>query len=89
MADEPHAKGNPTEDAMWFLAILAGLVILWYFAGGPGQADLRGLFLAPPEPLGNGQAYGPQLGNEASSTATTTPEEEKVAPPPPLDAPTN
>jgi len=72
MADEP-TKGNPTEDALWFFGILAILVALWYFAGGPGKADLRGLFLAPPAPLGTGDAYGPQFG------ATTTP---KVEAPP-------
>ena len=70
MADEP-TKGNPEEDALWFFGILAILVVLWYFAGGPGKADLRGLFLAPPQPLGSGEAYGPQLG------ATTTPKVEE------------
>jgi len=68
MADEPKGP-TPTEDALWFLGILAVLVVLWYFAGGPGKADLRGLFLAPPQPLGNGEAYGPQID---SNNATTT-----------------
>jgi len=72
MADEP-TKGNPAEDALLFFGALIVLVILWYFAGGPGKADLRGLFLAPPAPLGTGDAYGPQFG------ATTTP---KVEAPP-------
>ncbi len=72
MADEP-TKGNPTEDALWFFGILAILVVLWYFAGGPGKADMRGLFLAPPQPLGSGDAYGPQF------DATTTPKVEEPA----------
>ena len=71
MADEP-TKGNPTEDALWFFGILAILIVLWYFAGGPGKSDLRGLFLAPPQPLGSGDAYGPQFG-EVSSTPTIEP----------------
>ncbi len=60
MADEP--KPDVMADALWFVGILAVLVALWYFAGGPGKADLRGLFLAPPAPLGSGDAYGPQFG---------------------------
>lgn len=49
-------------DALWFLGLLVVLVVLWYFAGGPGKADLRGIFLAPPAPLGTGEAYGPDFG---------------------------
>ncbi len=49
-------------DAFVFLGILAILVALWFMSGGPGKADLRGLFLAPPAPLGSGEAYGPQVG---------------------------
>jgi hypothetical protein len=45
------------------------LVLLWYFAGGPGKADLRGLFLAPPTPLGTGEAYGPTFGDETPTTS--------------------
>lgn len=77
MADAPKGP-TPTEDALWFFGILAALIVLWYFAGGPGKADLRGLFLSPPAPLGNGEAYGPQLNGTENSTTTTT---EKVAPP--------
>jgi len=65
MADETP-KGNPVEDALWFIGILAVLVVLWYVAGGPGKADLGGLFLAPPAPLGTGESYGPQF-----ATSTT------------------
>lgn len=69
MADEPKGS-TPTDDALWFFGVLAILVVLWYFAGGPGKADLRGLFLAPPEPVGSGEAYGPTFGDtEATTTA--------------------
>lgn len=74
MSDAP-AKGSPTDDALWFLAMLAILVGLWYFAGGPGKADLKGLFLSAPEPLGTGEAYGP------GTEATTTPDTIIEAPP--------
>lgn len=73
MADEP-TKGNPTEDALWFFGILAILAVLWYFAGGPGKADLRGLFLAPPQPLGSGDAYGPQFGQPTTTPKVEEPE---------------
>lgn len=67
MADE-EKKGSAMDDAIFFFGGLAILIILWYFAGGPAKTDLRGIFLSPAEPLGTGQAYGPQLGDEASST---------------------
>jgi len=77
MADEPKGA-TPAEDALWFVGILAILVLLWYFSGGPGKADLRGLFLAPPAPLGSGEAYGPQFGSstvqEESAPAEDTSE---------------
>ena len=60
MADEPK-PGNPWEIALFVGGILVVLVVLWYHNGGQGKADLRGLFLAPPAPLGSGDAYGPQL----------------------------
>lgn len=66
MADEPKGP-SVTEEAFMFFGALIILVILWYFAGGPGKTDLRGLFLSPPQPLGSGDAYGPQFG------ASTTP----------------
>jgi len=72
MADEP-TKGNPTEDAFFFFGALAILIALWYFAGGPGKADLRGLFLAPPAPLGTGDAYGPQFGESTSTPKVEAP----------------
>lgn len=65
MADE---KGpNVAEDALFFVGFMVVLVVLWYFAGGPGKADLRGLFLAPPAPLGTGEAYGPQIGTSTEN----------------------
>ncbi len=61
MAEEKQG-GSVMEEALFFVGILAILIALWFLSGGPGKADLRGLFLAPPAPLGTGEAYGPQVG---------------------------
>ncbi len=50
---------------------MAVLIFLWFMAGGPGKADLRGLFLAPPAPLGPGDAYGPQIGQPNPNVTNT------------------
>ena len=71
MADEPK-KGSAMDDVWWFLGAMAILIVLWYFAGGPGKTDLRGIFLSPPAPLGTGEAYGPQFGEDSTTTPTPT-----------------
>lgn len=53
------------EDALFFFGMLAILVVVWFLSGGPGRADLRGIFIAPPAPIGSGDAYGPQVGEPA------------------------
>lgn len=67
MADEPKGP-SVTEEALMFFGAMIILAALWYYAGGPGKTDLRGIFLSPPQPLGSGDAYGPQFGNEATTT---------------------
>lgn len=48
---------------LWMLLAALGLLIFfWFMSGGYENADLRGIFLAPPAPLGPGDAYGPQIG---------------------------
>lgn len=60
-------------DDVWFVVGgLAILIVLWYYMGGPGKTDLRGIFLSPPAPLGNGEAYGPQFGDTSTTTQTPT-----------------
>ena len=72
MAGDPAPKPNVMGDALMFFGAFLVLVFLWYMAGGPGKADLRGLFLAPPQPLGTGEAYGPTFGSSTSPTASST-----------------
>ena len=62
MADEEKKEeGHPMQIVLFVVAILGALIVLWYYNGGPSRADLRGIFLAPPAPIGTGDAYGPQL----------------------------
>ena len=61
MADENGGGVNDMEMLIFVFGGFAVLVALWFFLGGPKHADLRGVFLAPPAPLGGGNAYGQQL----------------------------
>ena len=56
-------------DLMFVVVGLVILIILWYANGGPQKADLRGIFLNPPAPIGNGQSYGPQYGTSTVDTS--------------------
>lgn len=64
MAEEKKEGSGQTagQAALSVLGMIAILIILWFANGGAQRADLRGIFLAPPAPLGPGDAYGPQLG---------------------------
>jgi len=62
MAEEPKKNGSPYEIVWFVFGGLALLIALWWVQGGPEKADLRGIFLAPPPPLGTGESYGPQIG---------------------------
>lgn len=59
--------GSPTSFAIFVFGGFALLVLIWYMTGGPSRADLRGIFLSPPAPLGTGDAYGPQIGTSSDS----------------------
>jgi hypothetical protein len=63
MAEEEKKEGGTAGSAaLSILGIIAILIVLWFANGGPEKADLRGIFLAPPAPVGPGNAYGPQVG---------------------------
>lgn len=66
MAEEKKEGGAQSvgQAALSILGIIAILVILWFANGGPERADLRGIFIAPPPPVGPGGAYGPHLGEQ-------------------------
>ena len=67
MADE-GGGGGPVEDLFFILGVIVVLVVLWFATGGNKKADLRGIFLHPPQPVGTGGAYGPTLQRFASTT---------------------
>ncbi|MES2203150.1 MAG: hypothetical protein V4474_02415 [Patescibacteria group bacterium] len=83
MADEAP-PGNPLHNLYGFIAFLVLLVILWFAAGGPSRADLRGILLHAPEPLDNGNAYGP---NPASPGQDTYYQQTTVTAPAPIGTP--
>lgn len=67
MAEEEKKEGGGQtwgQAALSVLGFIAIIIILWFANGGPQRADLRGIFLAPPAPLGPGNAYGPQIGEQ-------------------------
>jgi hypothetical protein len=57
------ADDQEDTDPMKMVYFVAGIFIvaifLWYMSGGADRADLRGILLSPPAPLGTGEAYGP------------------------------
>ncbi|HVV38765.1 MAG TPA: hypothetical protein VHD31_00365 [Candidatus Paceibacterota bacterium] len=61
MADD-ESKGSPTKLLFEILGVVGILVFLWFATGAYKHADLRGVFLSPPAPLGPGGSYGPQVG---------------------------
>jgi hypothetical protein len=63
MADD-HATGpGPLEDAIFVLGIIVVLAVLWFYSGGAQKSDLKGIFIHPPAPVGQGGAYGPTVGS--------------------------
>jgi hypothetical protein len=56
MADEPKG-GGPMELLWMVLGALALLIALWFYSGAYKNADIKGLFLSPPPPVGPGGSY--------------------------------
>ena len=72
MAEAKKEKGpGPMEDLLFFLGFLALLVFAWVYTGHNKSADIRGLFIHPPAPVGAGGAYGPDIIATSSITAGT------------------
>ena len=70
MADEPET--SPFQLFWMVLGFMAILIGLWFASGAYKKADLRGIFLAPPAPLGPGNAYGPQIGQPSTISQQAT-----------------
>jgi hypothetical protein len=68
MADEEKKGGGFFSEFAMIIVGFVLLIILWFANGGPQRADLRGVFLNPPPPVGQGGAYGPQFGSPSSAT---------------------
>ncbi len=71
MADEGGGGVGEMEMLIFVFGGFAVLAALWYLTGGPQKADLKGLFLSPPAPLGTGSSYGPQFGNSSDTGGGT------------------
>jgi hypothetical protein len=61
MADEPKSR-DPMKDVWFIAAVFGALAFLWFASGAYKNADIKGLFIAPPPPVGPGGSYGPQIG---------------------------
>jgi hypothetical protein len=68
MADDKPPAHDPMNDAKFLLVGFVLLLVLWWANGGPNRADLRGIFLQPPPPVGSGNAYGPDFGGHGTTT---------------------
>lgn len=58
MADD-EGGGGGNRDILFLLFVFGVLLFAWFTTGAYKNADLRGIFLAPPAPIGSGEAYGP------------------------------
>jgi hypothetical protein len=69
MADE-KSPNEPMKLLMLVVGGMAILIFLWFSSGAYKNADLKGIFLAPPAPLGPGGGYGPQIGHPAGDASS-------------------
>jgi len=67
MADE-GGGASETQMLVFVFGGFAILVFLWFATGGPAKSDLRGIFLNPPAPVGQGGAYGPTISAPEDTT---------------------
>lgn len=67
MADD-HASGpGPMGDVIFIVSVIGILTVLWFATGARKAADVRGIFIHPPPPVGAGGSYGPQLGTTSAT----------------------
>ena len=59
MSKFKNTEGGWWQPLGWFVLILAGFWVVWYFAGGPQRPDVnQGPFLHPDQPIDSGTGYG-------------------------------
>ena len=63
MADDKPKGPGPLEDLLFVLGFIVVLIVVWVYTGGPARSDLKGIFIHPPAPVGQGGAYGPTVGS--------------------------
>jgi hypothetical protein len=63
MADDKPKGPGPMGDAIFILGLIVVLAVLWFYSGGAKKTDLKGIFIHPPAPVGQGGAYGPTIGS--------------------------
>jgi hypothetical protein len=67
MADEKPEGSGPLSDAIFILGVIVVLIVLWFAQGAHKAADLEGIFLHPPAPVGQGGSYGPTIGTTSAT----------------------
>lgn len=68
MADDHGGEGSgPVGDLIFILSIIGVLIVLWFATGARKAADLKGIFIHPPAPVGEGGAYGPTIGTSSAT----------------------
>jgi hypothetical protein len=63
MAEEQKGGSGPLGDALFILGLIVVLAVLWFATGSHNGAEVKGIFLHPPPPVGQGGAYGPTIGS--------------------------
>ena len=61
MSEDAHSGGGGLSPMQFLFLMLAALFALAWVQGGITRSGMRGLFINPLAPLGNGKAYGPEL----------------------------
>ena len=49
-------------DLIFIMSVIGVLIVLWFAMGARKAADMEGIFIHPPAPVGQGGSYGPTLG---------------------------
>jgi hypothetical protein len=57
-----HTSKESGNALLWFILIVVGIWVIWYFTGGPQRAALQEgqPFMNPSQPVDNGNAYSLQ-----------------------------